>query len=117
MLENLLGLHIIVLSLIEADRMEYHVMQSQTQVGTKGLRIGLIVRRAMAITLTLVIVMDIAVDIVTHNQTAIHISLMTLHRIHIAIILRIWIAVSAPQIHQKVMRTSLILNISISMSQ
>ena len=117
MLENLLGLHIVMLSLIEADRMEYHVMQSQTQVGTKGLRIGLIVRRAMAITLTLVIVMDIAVDIATHNQTAIHISLMTLHRIHIAIILRIWIAVLAPQIHQKVMRTSLILNILISMSQ
>ena len=117
MLENLLDLLIVMLSPIEADRMEYHVMQSQTQVGTKGLRIGLIVRRAMGITLTLVIVMDIAVDIATHNQTAIHISLMTLHRIHIAIILRICLAVSAHQIHQIVTRTSLILNISISMSQ
>ena len=89
MLENLLDLLIVMLSLIEADRMEYHVMQSQTQVGTKGLRIGLIVRRAMGITLTLVIVMDTVVDIATHTQTTIQIALFTLRQIHIVIIQRI----------------------------
>ena len=63
MLGNLSGLHIETLSLIEADRMEYHAMQYQTQVGIKGLKIGLIAKRAMAITLTLVIVMDTVVEV------------------------------------------------------
>ena len=106
MLGNLSGLHIETLSLIEADRMEYHAMQSQTQVGIKGLKIGLIAKRVMAITLTLVIVMDTVVDIATHTQTTIQIALFTLRQIHIVIIQRIWTVVSPLQIRLKVMKMS-----------
>ena len=60
----------------------------------------------MAITLTLVIVMDIVVDIATHSQTTIQIALFTLRQIHIVIIQRIWTAVSALQIRLKVMKMS-----------
>ena len=108
MLGNLLGLHTGTLCLIETNRTESQPMLSQTLAGTKGLRIILIVRKAMAI--ILVIVMDIVMGIATHIQTVGHITPMNLHTMVLHQLVTLFT-------HQRVQKTSLIHIFSILMSQ